>query len=65
VVGHCFTLAEAKELAQGQAVGTAPLQPALAVDPLEVARQMGWTTPDGIDVPKCGLSKTSKGSRRR
>jgi hypothetical protein len=39
VVRHRLALAEAQELAQGQAVGAAPLQPALAVDALEVADQ--------------------------
>jgi hypothetical protein len=65
VIRHRLALAEPQELPQGQAVGAAPLQAALAVDALEVADQMGWTTPDGIDVPKCGLSKPSKGSRPR
>jgi hypothetical protein len=37
MVRHRITLAEAEELPQGQAVGAAPLQTALAVDPLEIA----------------------------
>src|SRR3954452_5191093 len=45
VVGHRLPLAEAEELAQGQAVGAAPLQPALAVDPLEVADQQHTEVP--------------------
>ena len=40
VVGHRLGGAEAEELAQRQAVGAAPFQPALAVDPLEVADQL-------------------------
>jgi hypothetical protein len=65
MVRHRLPVAEPQELPQGQAVGAAPLQPALAIDALEVADQMGWTTPDGIDVPRCGLSKTRNGSRPR
>src|SRR4051794_28401047 len=40
VVGHPLGGAEPQELAQGQAVGAAPLEAALAVDALEVADQM-------------------------
>ena len=40
MVGHPLGRAQAQELAQRQAVGAAPLQAALAVDPLEVADQM-------------------------
>ena len=40
MVGHCFGRAQAQELAQGQAVGAAPLEAALAVDALEVADQV-------------------------
>jgi hypothetical protein len=40
MVGHRLGGAEPQELAQGQAVGAAPLQAALAVDPFEVADQV-------------------------
>ena len=40
VVGHRLGRAQAQELAQRQAVGAAPLQAALAVDPFEVADQV-------------------------
>jgi hypothetical protein len=40
MVGHLLGGAQAQELAQGQAVRAAPLEPALAVDPLEVADQV-------------------------
>src|SRR5215207_9740108 len=40
MVGHRLGGAEPEELAQGQAVRAAPLEPALAVDPLEVADQV-------------------------
>ena len=41
------TRAQAEELAERQAVGTAPLQAALAVDPLEVANQQHAEVPPG------------------
>src|SRR4051812_17959451 len=40
VVGHPLGGAEPQELAQGQAVGAAPLQAAFALDALEVADQV-------------------------
>ena len=40
MVGRRLGGTEPQERAQGQTVGAAPLQPALAVDPLEVADQM-------------------------
>src|SRR3954469_22820521 len=40
MVGHRLSRSQPQELAQGQAVGAAPFQPTLAIDPLEVADQM-------------------------
>ncbi len=40
MVGHRLGGAEPQELTQGQAVGAAPFEPTLAVDPLEVADQV-------------------------
>ena len=67
VVGDRLGGAEPQELAQGQAVGAAPLEAALAVDPLEVAHQVHAEVAarrDRRPAPLAGVVGRALASRR-